>query len=255
MSEALDAAAKELYAEPPDGFVAARNAIVARLKAEGDGDAAKEVAALRRPTVAAWAVDRLARERPEEVEALIAAGRELAGAQRKVAAGGDADAMREASAGRRRLVDRLVRAAATILEAAGTSAARATLDKVSDTLNAIATDEAAADRVRRGVLDKELPAPAGFGDERLDVALLASVTALPTQVGSKSAAEPTPSQVRARERADRFAAEARELEREADRLEQEAKQAKAAADAATKAAEVARRKADAARRRVDDVAT
>jgi hypothetical protein len=254
MVQTVDDAAQELYAGPPDGFIAARKAVVDRLKADGDTAAAAEVAKLRKPSVAAWAVDRLARERPDDVEALIAAGRELGAAQRLLAAGGDPDRMRDAADERRRLVDGLVRDAGTILKGAGMSDARATLDKVSDTLLAIATDEDAADRVRRGVLDRELPAPAGFGDERLDAALLASVTALPTRAGPKRAAEPTASQVRARERADRLAAEARELELGADRLEREAKQARAAADAAIKAAEVARRKADAARRRADDAA-
>ena len=250
----MDDAARELYAGPPDGFIAARKAIVDRLKAEGDADAAAEVAKLRKPSVAAWAVDRLALERPEDVEALIEAGRELGAAQRQLAAGGDPDRMRDAADERRRLVDGLVRAAGRILKDAGMSNARATLDKVSDTLLAIATDEDAAERVRNGTLDKELPSPAGFGDERLDAALLASVTALPTRAASKAAEEPTPSQVRARERAERLAAEARELEAEAERLEREAKEAQGSADAAAKAAASARRKASTARTRADDAA-
>jgi hypothetical protein len=255
MTDALEAAVDELYARPPDGFIAARTAIVERLKVDGDAEAAAEVAKLRKPSVAAWAVDRLAREHPDDIGALIVAGQELASAQRKVSAGGDADAMRDAADERKRLVDRLVRAAAAALKAADMSAARATLDKVSDTLLAIATDEDAADRVRRGVLDKELPAPAGFGDERLDAALLASVTALPTRGPAADAPSgPTPAQVRAREHAERLAAAARELKDEADRSEREAKQAQVAADAAAKAATSARRKAEAARKRADEAA-
>src|SRR5262249_33202289 len=156
-------------------------------------------------------------------------------AQRQASAGGDPDRMRDASDERRRLVDGLVRSAGRILKDAGMSDARATLNKVSDTLLAIATDEDAAERVRRGVLDKELPSPAGCGDERLDAALLASVTALPRRTPDEPSG-PTPGELRSRERAERLAAEARELEEEADQLEREAKQAQREADVAAKAA-------------------
>jgi hypothetical protein len=249
-----------LYAETPDRFVAARKELAARLKEGGDVRASKEAAALRKPTVTAWAVNRLARDQARDIEALIEAGKNLASAQREVAAGGGVDRLHEASTERRRLVDRLVRASAGVLENAGMSAARATLDKVSNTLMAIATDEKAADRVRRGVLDKELPPPAGFGDAQLDTALLASVTELPRPqgAGESRVSAPTPSQLRkereAKERAARLSSEAHELEKEADRLERESKHAETKAAAAARAAATARRRADVARRRADDAA-
>jgi hypothetical protein len=257
--KALDPeAVAALYAETPDRFVAARNELAARLKDAGDPDAAKQVTALRRPTVAAWAVDHLARDYARELDALIDVGRHLASAQRGTAVGGDADRLRETAGERRRLVDRLVRASAKALEDAGLSATRATLDKVTDTLMAIATDQEAAEKVRGGVIDKEVPAPAGFGDERLDAALLASVSELPrrpsTRGGSRGAS-PTAQQQRKEveraRRADRSAAEALKLEEEADRLEREAKEADAKAVSAGRTAAAARRRADAARRRAD----
>jgi hypothetical protein len=223
-------AVEALYAETPERFVAARNDLAARLRDSGDPDAAKQVTALRKPTVAAWAVDSLARDRAGELDALILAGKDLASAQREMAAGGSVDRLRAAADERRRLVDQLVRASADALQSAGMSATRATLDKVSDTLMAIATDQEAATRVRRGVLDKELPAPAGFGDERLDTALLASVSELPKRssadAGSGGVALTRPQQRKqeeAKKRADRLAAEALQLDEEATRLEREAK--------------------------------
>lgn len=262
MGKALDPKVVEaIYAETPDRFVATRNEHAARLKEAGDAPGSKAVAALRKPTVAAWAVDRLARDRAGDIEALIEAGKSLASAQRKVASGGGVDRLHQAGSERRRLVDRLVGAAAGMLKKEGMSAARATLDKVSNTLMAIATDEDAADRVRRGVLDKELPAPAGFGDDQLDTALLASVTELPsasrTTGGSREGAVSSRQQRKgreAKERADRLAAEALELEKEAGRLERERKKAETAAAAAAKAAATARHRADTARRRADDAA-
>jgi len=148
-----------LYSQTPDGFISARNELVARLRQEGVVEAAKEAAALRKPTVAAWAVDRLARDDANDVSTLLEAGKELVAAQRRATTPRGANRLLEASAERRRLVDRLVKKAGRALQKAGMSAARPTLDKVANTLMAIATDEEAADLVRRGVLDKELPRP------------------------------------------------------------------------------------------------
>jgi hypothetical protein len=241
---------EELYAEPPDRFITARGDLSTRLKSDGDVRAAKVVTALRKPSVAAWAVNRIARDRSSDVESLIRLGVNLAEAQRTVASEGGVDRLRDVGAERRRLVERLVREAATTLESAGMSAARATLDKVANTLMAIATDDDAAERVRRGVLDKELPAPSGFGDDALDASLLASVTQLPSRsTSTKAGSGLSPAQERkereAARRRERLEAEAQELEREAARLEREA-------SSATKAADAARRRADTARRRADD---
>ena len=262
VGEVLDPKAVEaLYELTPDRFVAARNELAASLRTADDDAAAKQVAALRKPTVAAWAVDRIARDRTRELQALIGVGNDLAAAQREMAAGGSADHVREAADERRRLVDQLVRACAEALEGAGLSVSRAILDKVTDTLMAIATDREAAETVRRGVLDKELPAPAGFGDERLDAALLASVTQLPrpSRADADSPGAELNRQQQRREtergsRAGRLAVEALKLEEDAHRLEREAKEAEAKAVSAARAATAARRRADEARRRADQAA-
>jgi hypothetical protein len=250
VAESLDPKlVEELFAETPDRFIAARTDLSARLKGDGDAQGAKDVAALRKPSVAAWAVNRVARDRSSDVETLIRLGANLAEAQQKVASEGGVDRLRDVGTERRRLVDRLVREAANALESEGMSAARATLDKVANTLMAIATDDDASVRVRRGVLDKELPAPAGFGDDALDASLLASVTQFPSRSKMSEGSGLTPAQERkereAARRRERLEAEAQELEREASRLEREA-------SSATKAAAAARRRADTARGRADD---
>ena len=56
---------------PPHDFVKARNALVARLRQEGDTTAAKAISAMKRPPVTVWAVNRLAREAADTVEELI----------------------------------------------------------------------------------------------------------------------------------------------------------------------------------------
>ncbi len=81
MVDELDPAAVEtLYAETPDLFITARNELVASLKSAGRLDAAKQAMALRKPTVAAWAIDRIARDHARDIEALIAVGKDLASA-------------------------------------------------------------------------------------------------------------------------------------------------------------------------------
>ena len=63
-----------LFGLPPEEFIAARDQLARQLKAGGDAAGAKRVSALRRPTVAAWAVNQAARERPELVRELLEAG-------------------------------------------------------------------------------------------------------------------------------------------------------------------------------------
>jgi hypothetical protein len=240
----------DLYAGPPDDFVSSRNELAALLETAGEGEVAAAVRGLRRPTVAAWAVDAVARREPDALEALIRAGEDLGEAQRTMTAGGGAETVRAIAEQRRALVERLTSAAAELLEAAGLSAARGTLDRVTDTLTAIASDGEATALVRRGVLAKELPPPAGFGDPLLDTALLASVTTLPRR---STAEDGGPAHARKeqerRRRAEQLAAAASDLENEADRLAAEARSAAGAAAAARKAAEAARRRAQAARRK------
>jgi hypothetical protein len=241
--------AEALYAGPLEAFMAARTELVKRLKDAGDADAAKEAAALRKPTVAAWAVDQLARTKPKDLDALFRAGGRLKDAQQRAVAGGEAKPLQEAGRERRRIVERLAASAGGILEEAGMSSARSTIDKVADTLMAMATDEEAAERVRRGILERELPAPAGFGEGHdglgLEAALAASV---PPRKG-----KPTSKQRAARQRAQRLEAEADEAAAEASRLEREALEAERSAAGAAREAKRARKTAAEARRRAEQV--
>ena len=252
----LDKAIRALFAANPDTFVATRNTLVARLKQDGDMTAANQVKALRRPTVAAWAIDRVSSDHHSELAELVRLGEAVGAAQHEAAAGGGLDRFRAATEERRALIDRLVRAAADALGRAEMAAPRATLDRVADTLTAMASDPELAERVLNGELEKEAPAPAGFGDQRLDATLLASVSELPRPVVNAGTA--TPQQERKeRERlrkTARLVAEATALEAEADRLMKAAKEAEAQAATAGKSAAAAKRKADAARRRAEKLA-
>ena len=61
----LKPVADELYGLPPKDFTAARNAAA---KQAGDKDLAKAIQELRKPTVGAWAVNKLVRDAPEGLE-------------------------------------------------------------------------------------------------------------------------------------------------------------------------------------------
>ena len=140
----MDERADALYELPAGEFVAARDRLAKELKAEGQVKASQEVKALRKPTVVAAALNRIAREDPGAVDALFAAGEALASAT--------GDALREASRARREAVQAIARRAPA-----------AHRDAVAATLEAALVDEAVAADLRAGRLTKEAEAPAVFG--------------------------------------------------------------------------------------------
>src|SRR3954453_1706235 len=70
----LDARLDDLFATDPKEFTAARDALARDLKAADRADEAADVKALRRPPVAVAAVNRTARERVDQVAALVELG-------------------------------------------------------------------------------------------------------------------------------------------------------------------------------------
>ncbi|MGZ5295455.1 MAG: hypothetical protein ACXWYT_00880 [Actinomycetota bacterium] len=154
---------RELYRGAPEGFVAARDALTMRLRDEArDADAA-EVKKLRRPTVAAWALDRLSEEEPHAIGDLLEAGADLARAQRATLSGRDPQALRDATTRRRELVARLSQAAADSLREAGRSP-DPHLNDIRGTLEAASVDEDVGERLRSGTLERTVQPSAGFGD-------------------------------------------------------------------------------------------
>ena len=154
---------RELYRNAPEGFIAARDALVERLREGGRDAEAAQVKKLRRPTVAAWAVDRLADVAPETVGALLDAGAELARAQRATLSGRDPEKLREATATRRDLVAELSQTAADALRDAGRSP-DPHLEDIRGTLEAASVDEEIGARLRTGTLERTSRPSAGFGD-------------------------------------------------------------------------------------------
>jgi hypothetical protein len=221
-----------LYELTPEEFVAARGELAKRLRGDGDVAAAKRVAALRRPTVAAWAVNQAARRRPELVRDLLEAGERLRQAQRRALSGLRGDALRTATRDRRIAIDRLLAVAAEALQESGRSP-EAQRDAIAASLQAASTDERAAAAVRAGRLDHELTAPSGFGE----VAGLELV--------QPEAPEPARAPARPKRRRTLDPARRRELEAARQERERRAKEVRAALRAAGKAREAADEAAEA----------
>jgi hypothetical protein len=110
---------EELAGVAPEQFVAARDALARRLKDAGESDRAKAVKALRRPTVAQWLATEVPRRRPEVVDALRSAARQVVDAQEAAIVRGDRDALRDATARHRAALRALESAVNQVLEETG----------------------------------------------------------------------------------------------------------------------------------------
>jgi hypothetical protein len=159
--ESVDARVDELYDLPPGEFTAARNTLARALRGEGLRDHADRVAKLRRPTIAAWAINQTVRHHRDRVDALIDAGVQVGRAQRRALSGVRRSGMREAARERRELIDELTDLAAEVLAGQGSSPESHRSD-IAATFDAASADDEAADTVRAGRLAAPLPVTSGF---------------------------------------------------------------------------------------------
>ena len=159
VTDRLATAMQSLYAAAPDEFMAARSALVAAAKADGDAPAATEIGKLRKPSLAAWAVNLAARTVPDVVSALTDLGVTMRAAQSRMDTGsltamrGDRDAA----------VDAFVRAASDAVGASGRSLSAAAQQDVRATAIAALADERASAAVTSGQLTRAL-SYSGFGE-------------------------------------------------------------------------------------------
>ncbi|MFC6090269.1 hypothetical protein [Saccharothrix lopnurensis] len=142
----IDRIADELYALPPAGFVAARDAHARRAARLGDQALAREIAALRKPTASAWALNSLARETDVLVD-LLALGEELRAAEEL-----RGNALRQLGARRRVTLNALARQAEDLARAAGHPLGPEAVRQVRATLVAACADRVLAARIRIGRL-------------------------------------------------------------------------------------------------------
>lgn len=144
-----------LYGVPPEEFTALRKELATAAKDRGDGDAARVIAAARRPTTAAWVVNELIRADPTAKVSLA----DLTAQLRAAHAAMDGARIRELSTAQRKLVSQLAR---TGFAAAGMSDPSAAIrEDVTGTLQAAIADPEVAAQLGRLQKAQEW---SGFGD-------------------------------------------------------------------------------------------
>jgi hypothetical protein len=167
--------ADRLYAEPLSGFTAARDA-AARAAAAGE-DADKGLAAriksLKKPSVAAWALNRLVRRESDQIDQVLVLGDSLRAAAESMSA----DDLRSLNRQRRQLTNDLAGAARDLAREQDVRLTAAVVDQVEGMLTAAMLDQVAARVVRSGLV---LTAFTSTGVSELDVD---AVCAVPTALG------------------------------------------------------------------------
>ena len=235
----------ELFDLPLDEFTAARNELAKRLKRDGDAEAAEQVRSLPKPSVAAWAVNRLARSDPETVRSLLNVAARLRSAQERSLKGERAaDELRAAQAEEREIIRGLTRSAQEVLREADRPASGTTLERVSSLLRAAAVDEPGRTALREGRLtgDVEVSGFDAFAGLRLPVKGRGRGAA----PAGDDLAERRRQKREAEQRRKRLEKRVRELTARADAADRDAARARKGADEAESVAEERRREADAA---------
>jgi hypothetical protein len=178
-TEALLAVAERLYAGPAEEFTEARNAAAKGV----DRSLAAEIKKLKKPSVAAWAVNLLVRAETEQIDSVL----ELAASLRAAAEALDGDELRALTRQRRQLTSALATAARSHARDAGVRLTGPVVDQVEGMLTAAMLDPVAAQVVRTG---RVVTAFTSTGVSDLDVAGVVAVPAsLEVQATSRPAAD------------------------------------------------------------------
>jgi hypothetical protein len=248
--DALDGIAEELYGVPPDDFVAARTAARDRAKGGGDKELAKAVAALPKPTTAAWVCNLLVRRRPDEVAQLREVGEMLRRAQQSLSG----PELRQLGQQRNQVVAALARQARGLAHAEGHDVSSAVAEQVEGTLRAAVVDPDAGEALAAGRLTTAL-SYSGLGPVDLSGALATPVRSGPARRPSEEDAAPTEDGAarRRREAEERRQRELEQARRDAEEAAGVARDAAATATAAEQELTDAVQRRDDLRRRADQL--
>lgn len=244
----FDQVADELYALPPPRFTEARNAAAARARAAGERALATRIGKLRRPTLGAWLANLLCRDHPDETRALL----DLASGLRDAQAHVDGDQLRELTRRRRALVSALTRQAAQAAVRAGLPVGEGPLSDLELTLQAVLSDQRAADAFATGRLTTAQGPTAptsGPGPDRAGPATQASAGRQP-RTAPAAAGRHSQQAEQAQRQAEREQ-RARQAQEEAEQL---AKAAVAAAAAARKELQRTTAQRERLQRRIEELA-
>lgn len=163
----LAQALREVYGASPSDFMSVRKQLAAAARANGDTTGAKAIGTLRKPSMAAWAVNLLARQDPDLVEELVELGVRMRGAQARL----DTATLTSLRPERDRLVTAVVAAAVALVSEAGRTLSASGQDDVRGTVIAALADEQASTAVTSGQLTRAL-SYSGFGEVDLSEAVV-----------------------------------------------------------------------------------
>jgi hypothetical protein len=218
VEDALD----DLYGAPLEDFVAERKRLAKKL----DGDEAKEFAKARKPNVAAWVLNQLARRERRDVDLLLDAGHRLRQAQAGVLRGAEKATFEDARRKESDALKRLTKAAERLLRDTRGTVGAGVLSQINEGLRAAAISEEGRELLARGRFVEPLQSSGFDAFAGIDVPAAAPK--------AKSRAAP---KKRNTAEVREAAAALRELERRLHVAERDAKKARAEAD--TLAEEVA----------------
>jgi hypothetical protein len=147
-----------LYRAEPGAFTAQRNRLATEAKGRGDAAAAERISAARKPTTAAWIVNRVALERKDTKKRLADLGDRLRAAHAAM----DGERIRALSAEQHKLIEALARAA---FDAADIKRPSASVhEDVTGTLQAAIADPEVRERLGRLAKPERWSGFGGFGD-------------------------------------------------------------------------------------------
>lgn len=232
----------DLYGLPLERFTEERNALAKQLRRDGNREEAAAVSKLRKPSVAAWAVNELVRTQSTEFGALLKSGDALLVAQKALLAGrSDPPAFRRAVESERAAVQRLAQRASGLLTSNGHELKPSKLERVAETLHAAALDQEARARVREACLEREL--------RHIGLGALAEGT--PGRRAARTAARQE--EAEARRSLDRATREVAAAERQCRRAERELREAEEALATAREVRREAARQHEQASRALRDL--
>ncbi len=234
----IDDVVDELYGLDPGEFVATRTERAAQAREDGDRELAKAITALRKPTVAAWTVNLLARHAPKEISALLDLGDALRSAQRQLSG----DKLRALGAQRQQVVNAMTKRAGELAAEHERPASEQVLREVGQTLTAALADPDVADQVRAGVLPTTVTYD-GFGPAGL-VAITGG-KATPPKKASPRRGKTSPEDAAAKRRA--------EAKQELDDAESALAEAESAKEEAETAAARAKTELDEIESRIEEL--
>lgn len=151
----LPESAEPLFEVAPEEFTAERDRIAKELKKQGDDGAAAAVKALKKPSITAYALNLVARRHSDLIDELLEADEKLRTAKSRA----EMDAVKGE---RQKAISSITGKATSLLEEQERSVTAQVRERLTETLLAVATDDATRELLKAGRLLKEAEG-GGFG--------------------------------------------------------------------------------------------